>query len=252
MCHWICIPHIFQLKRCICARQAFLLGDPCRHLPRQAEAALVRRAVCTTLCKRKSKTGTERRYQVSGKYRRKRTKTREGLGFQERQAVISKCFFALSACLTKAAGELYWRIRLVAFLWLLTSGGFGLCLESQWSNGHVWRFVKRSIDCGLGNNAFFSPFKAGLFMLWLIILHLWLQFDVFYSCEHLEALLKNVWGFTWWAHGRRRTCFLYSFIQKKKKSAAKFLAVCLTKHSFTIVHYLSLCIRRVIFHFVLF
>lgn len=50
----------------------------------------------------------------------------EGLGFQERHAVISKCFSALSACLTKAAGEFYPRIRLVAFLWLLTSGGFGL------------------------------------------------------------------------------------------------------------------------------
>lgn len=30
---------------------------------------------------------------------------REGLGFQERHTVISKCFFALSGCLTKAAGE---------------------------------------------------------------------------------------------------------------------------------------------------
>lgn len=36
-----------------------------------------------------------------------------------------KCFFALSGCLTKAAGEFCWRIRLVAFLWLLTSGDFG-------------------------------------------------------------------------------------------------------------------------------
>lgn len=86
----------------------------------------------------------------------KEQREREGLGFQERHTVISKCFFALSGCLTKAAGEFYWRIRLVAFLWLLTSGGFGLCLESQWSNRHVCHFVEQSIDCGSGNNAFFS------------------------------------------------------------------------------------------------
>lgn len=82
-------------------------------------------------------------------------KQRGVLGFQERQTVISKCFFALSGCLTKAAGEFEWRIRLVAFLWPLTSGGFGLCLDSQWSNRHVCCLVERSIDCGLENNAFF-------------------------------------------------------------------------------------------------
>lgn len=124
-------------------------------------------------------------YQVSGKIFKERTKTErgregEGLGFQERYSVISKCFFALSGCLTKAGGEFHWRIRLVAFLWPLTSGGFGLCLESQWSNRHVCHFVEQSIDCGRGNNAsssfFFFIFYiyiyfGGLFMLWLIVLH---------------------------------------------------------------------------------
>lgn len=51
-------------------------------------------------------------YQVSGKIFKERTKTErgregEGLGFQERYSVISKCFFALSGCLTKAGGEFH-------------------------------------------------------------------------------------------------------------------------------------------------
>lgn len=163
--------------------------------------------LCRMRTLRKSEKGTKRSYQVSGKYSRKRTKReREGLGFQERHTVISKCFFALSGCLTKAAGEFYWRIRLVAFLWLLTSGGFGLCLESQWSNRHVCHFVEQSIDCGRGNNAFFSG-REGLFMLRLIILHLWLQFDVLYRCHRFGSTAEEcTWGFTW-AHGRKVTCW---------------------------------------------
>lgn len=79
---------------------------------------------------------------------------REGSDSRKGTLLSPKCFFALSACLTKAAWEFHWRIRLVAFLWLVTSGGFGLCLESQWSNRHVCHFVEHSIDCGWGNNAF--------------------------------------------------------------------------------------------------
>lgn len=138
---------------------------------KQPTSPLCRREVL-----RKSEKGTERSYQVSGKYSRTKSE-REGFGFQERHTVISKCFFALSGCLTKAAGEFYWRIRLVAFLWLLTSGGFGLCLESQWSNRHVCHFVEQSIDCGWGNNAFFFPLKRGV---------------VHVAVDHL-ALVAAVW-----------------------------------------------------------
>lgn len=79
---------------------------------------------------------------------------------QERPGLICESSSALSACWTKAAGEFDWRIRLVAFLWLLTSGGFGLRLESQWSNRHVCHFMEQSIDCGRGNNAFCFLFFA--------------------------------------------------------------------------------------------
>lgn len=101
-----------------------------------------------------NKKGT-RSYQVSRKYSRKITQGRDVLGFQERQTVISKCFLASSGCLTKAAGECYWRIRLVAFLWLLMSGGFGLCLESQWSKRHV-SFCGAGYWLWLSKQCFFS------------------------------------------------------------------------------------------------
>lgn len=147
-----------------------------------------------------------------GKYSRKEQRHREGegLGFQERYSVISKCFFALSGCLTKAGGEFHWRIRLVAFLWPLTSGGFGLCLESQWSNRHVCHFVEQSIDCGRGNNA-----SSSFFFLNFIYIYIsgvcsccgWssctrgLQFDALYHFWKRRAE-ECTWGFTW-AHGRK-------------------------------------------------
>lgn len=50
-------------------------------------------------------------------------------GSRKGKLLSPKCFSALSGCLTKAAGEFHRRIRLVAFLWPLTSGGFGLCFK---------------------------------------------------------------------------------------------------------------------------
>lgn len=42
-------------------------------------------------------------------------------------------------------------------------------------------------------------------MLWLIILHLWLQFDVFYHCHHFGTTAEEcTCGFTL-AHGRKLT-----------------------------------------------
>lgn len=89
--------------------------------------------------------GSKRSHPLPGKYT---TKPETRSQNQERPTLICWRSSALSACLTKAAGVLCRRIRLVAFLWLLTSGAFGLHLESQWSNGHVCHFMEQSIDCG--------------------------------------------------------------------------------------------------------
>lgn len=130
---------------------------------------------------------------------------RDMLGFQERQTVISKCFLASSGYLTKAAGEFHWRIRLVAFLWLLMSGDFGLCLESQWSNRRVFLWSRLLIV--VKQTMLFFFLKRGLFMLWSIILHLWLQCDVLHCCHHFGSAAEEcTWGFPW-AHGRKLTCF---------------------------------------------
>lgn len=166
----------------------------------------------------------KRTYQVSGKKiqgkeQREREKEREWSGFQERHTVISECFFALSGCLTRAVGEFYWRIRLVAFLWLLTSQGFGLCLESQWSNRRVCHFVEQPIDCGRGNNAFFFlPWREGCTCCG------WSSCTC--GCSLMRSAVaiffgsaaeERTWGFTW-AHGRKLNLSVYP----EKKSPAKF------------------------------
>lgn len=81
-------------------------------------------------CLKRARRARKRVIKCREKHWRKRTNgARQGL--DSRNTVISECFSALSACLTLAAGESYWRIRLVAFLWLLTSGDFGLFLGSN-------------------------------------------------------------------------------------------------------------------------
>lgn len=158
------------------------------------------------LFKRKGKTGTKKSYRVSEEILKEKKGESAGLGFQERQTVISKCFFALSGCLTKAAGEFYSRIRPVAFLWLLTSGGFGLAKKSQWSNGHVCRFCGTVYWLWFRKQCFFF-LEKGLLMLWFIIFHLWLQFDVLYCYHHFGSTAEEcVWGFTW-AHGKKQRLF---------------------------------------------
>lgn len=111
-------------------------------------------------------------------------------GFQERLCVILQRFSVLCACLTKAVEAFHCRIRLVAFLRLLTSGGFGLCLESQWSNRRVCHFAEHSIDCGKGNNAFSFPWGESASVLWSILSHLRLQ------------LWRSPSSKSFWNHGR--------------------------------------------------
>lgn len=131
---------------------------------------------------------------------------------QERPGLICECSSALSACWTKAAGEFDWRIRLVAFLWLLTSGGFGLRLESQWSNRHVCHFMEQSIDCGWGNNAFCFLFLLEERAVHVVVDHLALVAVVW--CSLLlpsffgSSAEECTWGFTW-AHGRKLACYFY-------------------------------------------
>lgn len=150
---------------------------------------------------------------VSGKYWRKISE-QEGWGSQERRTVISKHFFALSCVFfffkTKAARQFLWRIRLVAFLWLLTSGGFALCLESQWSNrrmsvcGTVYWFA---VEETWGSFFFVFLPQWGLFVLWLISSHTCGCTLVFFAlpecCHHSgSAVLECQRGSTW-AHGRK-------------------------------------------------
>lgn len=75
----------------------------------------------------------------------------------------------------------------MAFLWLLTSGGFGLCLESQWSNGHLYRFVKRPIDCGFGNNALF------FFLLHDCVVYVVVDHLAFVAADWCSLQLPSFW-----------------------------------------------------------
>lgn len=176
--------------------QASFQGHRCWQRPRQVMAACVPPA-------RESK----KELSSVRKIFKENNIGRDVPGFLEKQTVISKCFLASSGCLTKAAGEFYWRIRLVAFLWLLMSGGFGLCLESQWSKRLV-SFCGAGYWLWLSKQCFFSLFlNRGLFMLWSIILHLWLQCDILHRCHHVGSTAEEcTWGFPW-AHGRKLTCF---------------------------------------------
>lgn len=142
-------------------------------------------------------------------------------GFQERLCgVISARFSALSPYLTKAARGFHCRIRLVAFLWPLTSGAFGLCLESQWSNRRVCHFAERSIDCGKGNNAFSFPEGESAPVLWSILSRLWLQ------------LWPSSSSKSFWNHGRRMYVWFPISSWKETKcsslNVSEFIALDLT------------------------
>lgn len=151
-----------------------------------------------------------------------RESEREGFGFQERHTLISKCFFALSACLTKApescAGESAWwhscgRWRQEGFL--------ALCSESQPSNIDVCHSAEQAIECGSGNNAFFPSSSLEDRVAHVVVDHLALRgcsLTFSTAATMLEAAAEVCTrGFTW-AHGRKQT-LLYLLVCPEKSPA---------------------------------